>query len=94
LSRLDEDEKIMIKMDSKGDKKVDKNRQDVQYYFLKVLQDNVRIRKLSCKYQKAMYEGAKEISDFEKIPMSEIGSKEDLAGGGEDFLDGLEDLGF
>ena len=41
-----------------------------------------------------MYEGAKEISDFEKIPMSEIGSKDDVAGGDDDFIDGLEDLGF
>jgi len=43
-----------------------------------------------------MYDGAKEISDFEKIPMSEIGSNDDMGGGGlgddDDFLD-LEGLG-
>ena len=41
-----------------------------------------------------MYDGAKEISDFEKIPMSEIGSHMDIPGGDDDFMDGLEGLGF
>ena len=40
-----------------------------------------------------MYDGAKEISDFEKIPMSEIGSQAEIPGGDDDFMDGLEDLG-
>ena len=41
-----------------------------------------------------MYDGAKEISDFEKIPMSEIGSQAEIPGGDDDLLDGLgEDLG-
>lgn len=71
LDNLDRDEKQMLRKETQGERKVNKERQEVQYYFLKVLQDNCRIRKLSCKYQRAMYDGAKEISDFEKN-LSEI----------------------
>jgi hypothetical protein len=74
LKFLDSEEKQLLKREmSKSGGKPNKNRQEIQYYFLKVLQDDARLRKLCCKYQKAMYEGTKAISDFEEIEASEIG---------------------
>ena len=36
------------------------------------MQDDARVRLLSCKYQKAMLEGAKAISEFDDLNESEI----------------------
>jgi hypothetical protein len=73
LKYLDTEEKSIIKKGLVKSAKPNKNRQEIQYYFLKVLQDDARLRKLCCKYQKAMYEGTKAISDFDDLEASEIG---------------------
>ena len=65
-----------------------KNRQEIQYYFTKVLQDDAKIRLICSKYQQAILKGSKTIQELEDSNISEIGKEPENFGGFDD--DGMD----
>jgi len=94
LKHLEVEEAKTIKRDNSG--RIDKNKQEIQYYFIKIIQDDAKTRKLCCRYQAAMLDDKKAINDFENIEESVISplDQNDPAGTQQFDHEDLEELGF